>query len=121
MKLTIKTKLILFALGAYYNIMNSRLKGKNLVVSLSKVDFIRLVLNSGVIEKQSRSLYKNLEALERNKYITYTNKSLIFTDKGKRKFSEVEGELLPYFKIINTIKAEDVAKYAKRPQTAFDV
>lgn len=121
MKLTIKTKLILFALGAYYNIMNSKLKDRNLVVSLSKVDFIRLVMNSGVVEKQPRSLYKNLETLENNRYITYDNKSLIFTEKGRKKFNQIEHELMPYFKIINTIKAEDVARYAKRPQTAFNV
>ena len=121
MKLTIKTKLILFALGAYYNIMNSRLKDRNLVVSLSKVDFIRLILSSGVVDKQPRSLYKNLETLEKNRYIHYENKSLQFTEKGRRKFSHIEDELNPYFRIINTIKAEDVARYARNPQTAFRV
>lgn len=120
MKLTIKTKLMLFTLGAFYKIMNNRLKDKELVVAISKMDFINLILKTGIAQKQPRSIYKNLETLEINKYLTYDNKMLKFTPKGERKFKQIEKELLPYFKIIDTIKEQDVVKYASHAQTSFN-
>ncbi|MFH1317087.1 MAG: hypothetical protein ABII01_06210 [Candidatus Woesearchaeota archaeon] len=119
MKLTIKTKLILFALGAYYKIMNRRFKSKGLEVALSKSDFISLVKNAGIEKKQPRSIYKNLETLEKKRYITYDNKTLKFTPAGEKRFKSIEKELMPYFRIIDTIKMKNVTRFTKKPQTLF--
>ena len=99
--------------------MNGKLQDKNLILVLSKSDFISLVSKAGVAHKQPRSLYKNLETLEKKGYLHYDHKGLQFTKKGESKFRSIEKELLPYLNIINTIKAEDVSKYAKKPQTVF--
>src|SRR3989344_3835046 len=82
MKLSQKTKLMLFTLGEYYKTANKKVKINSMQVVIPKTDFIRLVQEAGIAEKQPRAIYKNLEILEKKKIIIYKNKALMFTERG---------------------------------------
>lgn len=119
MKLSKKAKLMLYTLGEYYKTANKKVRVSSLQVVIPKTDFIRLVKEAGIAEKQPRAIYKNLEILEKKKLISYKNKELMFTDKGIKKLREIEQEIEPYKKITNIMKTKKVITLTKKPQTVF--
>ena len=119
MLLTPTHKFILFTLGFWYNEANKKLKDKNLAVSISKALFIDIVKKSGIVEKQERALYKNLELLENIKLIKYENKGLILTKKGENIYSKVYEEMIPYRNIMWLVNEKDPLSYSKKIQTKF--
>ncbi len=118
-----KIKLMLFALGEYYKDTNKKLQKEtapNLAMVSSKVDFIRVVQKAGITSKKSRSIYKNLEQLEKRKLIYYNpSKELLFTPKGHKLLKQIEKEIHPYLAVLDTIRQQHMAKYMKKPQTMF--
>ncbi len=58
--------------------------------------FIELLLQSKIIGKQERALYKNLEGLEKRKLIQYMSHMITFTDKGLRELEKVQQEIKPF-------------------------
>jgi len=119
MKLSQKTKLMLFTLGEYYKTANKKVKINSMQVVIPKTDFIRLVQEAGIAEKQPRAIYKNLEILEKKKIIIYRNKALMFTERGIKNFNEIEKEIGPYKKIMDIMKSKEVVAMTKKPQTIF--
>lgn len=113
-----KTALMLFALGEYYREMNKRLKAQ-MQVAISKADFISLVQKAGITSKKERSIYRNLEILEKENLIEYKNHMMMLTKKGHRMFSKSEKQVSPYLKIIRTVQDQAVSKYTKKAQTVF--
>ncbi len=107
---------ILFALGTCYEECGRRFAGKPLAVSMNKVDFIELARKAKITSKKERALYKNLEALESLKLITYDNKSLALTPKGQQVFERVRNDLEPYINVKGVLAA-DALKYTTRAQT----
>jgi len=100
MKLTKTQRLILFSLGQFYDQLNQPLKEKPLQLQTSKIVFITFLLHSGIITKQERALYRNLESLEEKNLITYEKRMIKLTPQGIsilqkindeiRKFNEIE-------------------------------
>lgn len=86
-------KLILYSLGQFYHALNQPLVEKPLKLSTSKIAFIELLLRSGIITKQERALYKNLETLENQKLITYENRMIKFTESGLKELQKIEKEI----------------------------
>ncbi len=121
MLLTQTNKFILFTLGFWYRAANKKLKDKNLVVSISKALFIDIVKRAGIVEKQARALYKNLELLEKKKLIKYNNKSLTLTKKGEKIFYKIYEEHAPYINVIKLVSEKDVLSYSRRIQTKFSL
>jgi hypothetical protein len=92
-KLARTHRLILYALGRFYHALNQPLVEKPVRVRTSKIAFIEHVLNSGVLVKQKRALYKNLEVLEKKKLITYEKHMIKFTDRGLLIREKIEKEM----------------------------
>jgi len=72
-----------------------------------------------MVEKKERALYKNLEFLQKKKLISYNNKNLALTIKGKKLFEKVNEELTPYFNVSDALKKKDPLSYSKKAQTVF--
>ncbi len=121
MQLTPTHKFILFTLGIWYLEANKKLKDKQLEISISKAVFIDIIKKSGLVEKQARALYKNLELLERSKLIKYENKSLFLTKKGEKIFSKVYDDIKPYINVVKLLEGKNPLSYNKRLQTRFSL
>lgn len=113
-----KTALMLFALGEYYKEMNNRFKAP-MQVAISKTDFISLVQKAGITDKKERSIYRNLEILEKEKLIAYNNHMMLLTKKGQKTFAKNENKVRPYLRIIHTVQNQAVSKFTKKAQTVF--
>ena len=110
---------MLYSLGRWYVEANKKLKKKSLMVRVSKGDFIKLVMNSGIVTKKQRALYKNLERLEKDKFVSYKNKTLILTDIGKDYFKKINKEINSYLKVHKTLNKRSLFKYSDKIQTKF--
>ncbi len=93
MKLTQVEKLILFSLGQFYKSINQPLVEKPLTLRTSKITFIEWMLHSGIIAKQERALYKNIESLEKDKLIQYDTRMIMFTNSGLKELERIKAEL----------------------------
>ncbi len=107
---------ILFALGTCYTECSRRFADKPLAVSMNKVAFIELARKAQITSKKERALYKNLEALEDLKLITYDNKNLALTPRGQKLFERVRDDLEPYINVKNVVSS-DLLKYTTKAQT----
>ena len=63
------SRFILFTLGEYYKEANSKLK--EIRITISKVVFIDLIMCTNITKKKQRTIYKNLEDLEKIKLVSY--------------------------------------------------
>ena len=93
MKLTKTERLILFSLGQFYKQLNQPLTAKPITVRTSKIAFITFLLHSEIITKQQRALYKNLEALEDKKLISYEKRMIKFTEEGLDILDKINQEI----------------------------
>lgn len=119
MKITKVQQFMLFILGQYYKEINRRYKTPFLKVTVSKVVFIGLARKSGIVLKQPRAIYKNLEFLEKRKYIKYEHKMLKFTPKGKKQFEKMNKYLQPYLDVVDKIKKGNYKKSKSGGQMIF--
>ncbi len=93
MALTKTQRLILYALGQFYHSLNQPLVEKPVQVRTSKIAFIEHLLQSKIISKKERALYKNLETLENKKLILYENKMITFTEFGLKELEKISKEV----------------------------
>ena len=118
MKLNKIEKVMLYALGRYYEVSSKSLPDKSLTIHLPKTVFIDFVKKVGLFEKGERAIYKNLEYLEKRKLVSYENKSLRLTEKGGKEYTSIRTGLKPYFEV-NNIIVKDQVKKSKKLQTVF--
>lgn len=93
MKLAKPQRLILHALGQFYTSLNQPLVEKPVQMRTSKIAFIEHLLQSKIISKQERALYRNLETLENKKLISYENKMIRFTESGLKELEKINQEI----------------------------
>jgi hypothetical protein len=117
MKVTRTQKWMIFALGSWFGEAQKKIHGSPLLVSVSKIAFIDFLLSTGLVTKHKRALYKNLEVLEKRKWIVYDNRELLLTHTGLRTFEKIYEELLPYLTVKDKLASQDVLKYTKKVQT----
>src|SRR3989339_915820 len=110
MTLTQVERQILFSLGQFYQSLNQPLIEKPLKLRTSKITFIEHLLNSGIITKQERALYKNLESLGKNKLIEYDKKMIKFTDAGLKELDKINKEISQFISI------QEYFKTAQKPR-----
>lgn len=110
MSLTQAQKLILYSLGQFYQSLNQPLVEKPLLLRTSKIAFIELILQSGIISKQERALYKNLESLEQDKLIGYDKRMIKFTELGLLALEKIDQELKQFHQI------EEFFKKGEKPK-----
>ena len=118
MKLSKPVKLMLFALGKYYQKASKRVI-PGFDVAIPKTDFIRLVKNSGIVAKTPRAIYRNLEILEKKRLITYQNRELFIAVRGFQMIKAIDREILPYQSIAEVIEKNKVIAITKKPQMIF--
>lgn len=99
MKLTKTQRLILYSLGHFYKSINQPLEEKPVHLRTSKIAFIELLLESNIITKQERALYKNLETLEQKKLIEYDKKMIKFTDLGLALLDKINKEIMQFVEL----------------------
>jgi len=99
MGLTRTQKLTLYSLGECYSQFNKRFGNAPLQVFISKIGFIEVMINSGLVEKKERALYRNLETLEKKKLIYYENRNLRFTKRGFIQYNRLKKGLEPFLAI----------------------
>jgi len=116
---TKKINFILFILGIWYSEANKNIKNKNLEIAISKSVFIDIVRKANLANKKDRALYKNLEMLEKKKFISYNNKNLALTSKGMKLFNKINKDIAPYLKIVEIIKSKNPLSYTRKAQTVF--
>lgn len=119
MRLTKKLEFMLFSLGYFYEQANLRFKNKPLKIVISKRSFIDLIKRSEIVSKGERAIYRNLENLENKGYISYKNRVLRLTRKGKQKYINMKKIILPYLNLVNTLSGKDMLRYIKKSQTVF--
>lgn len=118
MKLSQPQEFVLFLLGTCYSHCSQRIKDP-LQFELRKCDFITLAKQAGLVNKSARAMYRNLELLEKSRYLNYKNNLLSFTPKGRRHFLSVMKKVGPYIDLSNALNSKDVLKFAKRAQLHF--
>ena len=112
--------LLLFALGRFYEGANSYLRDKHLCVVLSKTAFIELLYKTDIAGRDKKhlaySVYKLLQKLENRKFLSYKNKTISFTNKGKREYNKIRKKIKPFLDIDELFKS---AKVYTKSQTKF--
>ena len=117
-KLTKTERLILFSLSQFYSSINQQLVTKPLRLETSKITFIELLLQSKIITKQKRALYKNLEILEDKKLIEYDNRMIKSTDSGLKMFQKIDREINQFVDIKEYFK--EIKKTKRKLQTEIN-
>ncbi len=116
MALTKTQKLTLYSLGECYRQLNKRFGDAPLQVFISKIGFIEVMINSGLVEKKERALYKNLETLEKKKLIYYENRNLRFTKRGFMHYNRIKKGVEPFLAVGKFLKG---AKTDRKLQTTL--
>lgn len=96
MPLTPPEKLILHSLGQFYISLNQPLIEKPVRARTSKIAFIELLLKSNLLSRHERTLYRNLEWLEKKRLLKYENMMIRLTEKGLKEFEKVQREIKPF-------------------------
>ncbi len=117
MRVTRVQAYILFALGTCYEECSKRFAGKPLAVSMNKAAFIQLARKANITAKKERALYKNLKALEDLKLVSYENKNLALTPKGRKVFERVRNDIMPYINVKKVLDSDNVLNYTTKAQT----
>lgn len=117
MVLTKVQQFMLFALGACYEELEERFSGKPVAMVMRKTEFIDLVHNAKIASKKDRAVYKNLESLEKQRLVSYENKALILTAKGKIAYEKIKADILPFVRVNKTITSDDILSYTHANQT----
>jgi hypothetical protein len=118
MKLTKTQRLILHALGQFYQSLNQPLNEKPVKVRTSKITFIELLEQSDIFAKQKRALYKNLETLEKKKLLNYENHLIILTQEGLVELKKLTFELYQFSAIEKYF--HDAEKPKRKLQTILE-
>ncbi len=117
-KINIKHKIVMYALGKYNEIAVKNVP-KGMAVVLPKYVFINFVKKIKLIQKGERALYRNLEFLEKKKFIEYDNQDIKITAKGKKFYKEVKEEIKPFLDIAKEMIPKKIISKTKKLQTRF--
>lgn len=112
-----KEEFILYALGQSYKSFNKLFSNKPLQVTISKPLFIDLMISSKSVNKKERAIYKNLEALEKKKYVKYHGNELGFTKKGLTLFKRMNTEITEYIDLVAHLYEPRTISLHKKLQT----
>ena len=111
-------RLILFSLGQFYKSINQPLTSKHLKLRTSKIAFIEVLLRSKIITKQVRTLYKNLENLEKKKLISYDRRMIKVTSTGLKILEKINKEVSQFIDVKEHFK--EIKKPKRKLQTLIN-
>ena len=108
--------IMLYSLGLCHAEFEKRFSDRPVMLSLSKADFIDLMQQAKFAHKKERALYKNMQDLEEQKYISYENKRLALTSKGNRIFLKIVKDIEPFLELNAVLMGHDILKYTVKKQ-----
>ncbi len=122
MKLNRQQKLLVFSLGLLHSSIFNKFKDKPYSAIISKSAFIELAMNSNIANIKERAIYKNFEFLEKNKIISYYNRSVILSKKGNKMFNKLIKETVPFLDVHETFSSEkNVLKFTNKAKGVLNV
>lgn len=107
---------MLFILGQFFRETGKRFLQSPLKISLLKADFIDNIREMGILSKKERTVYKHLEDLQKDRYISYDEKSLKITRKGYEEYVRIQTEIVRLSQISGAIRPEKI-KFKRKMQT----
>jgi len=110
---------MLFSLGKAYEEFDARFAGRPVAFVMNKTDFIELVHKSHIATKKDRAVYRNLQSLEEQRYVSYHKKNLILTKKGAKEYERIRKETRPYLAVTDTLKSNEMLKFTSKAQTVL--
>jgi hypothetical protein len=113
-------KEMLFILGQFFNKTNRRFSKFPLDVSVSKAEFIDVIRGMKAVSKTERALYRNLEVLQKEKYLVYGDRDLKMSRKGFLEYERVRKEVEHFRKISDSVEAGRI-KFKRKTQTRLKV
>ncbi|MBN1544861.1 hypothetical protein JW898_05370 [Candidatus Woesearchaeota archaeon] len=111
-----KKKEMLFILGQFLKETDRKFSETPLLVSISKAEFIDGIREMQIIKKKERAVYRNLEDLEKEKYVVYDNKNLSLSRKGFNEYEKIRQELDALNKVCCNMEAGKI-KFKRKTQT----
>ncbi|MFH1668630.1 MAG: hypothetical protein ABIA62_01770 [Candidatus Woesearchaeota archaeon] len=114
--LTDKQKEMLFIVGQFLTETGRRFSKSMLQITVMKAEFIDAIHSLGIVGKQSRAIYRNLESLQKGKYIIYDKNSLKISKKGLSEYEKIVKELDHFQAIQGIIRAKKIS-FKRKLQT----
>ncbi len=111
-----KKKEMLFILGEFLRETGRRFSRTPLKVSISKAEFIDAVKGMGAVAKSARAIYRNLELLEKEKYVQYSAGNLRLSRKGYLEYDKLFKDFERMLAISGSIDAARI-KFRRKQQT----
>lgn len=109
---------MLFVLARFLQESNKKFEDSPLRLSVSKAEFIDGIRNLRAVQKQERAVYKNLEHLEKKRFIKYTKtKELGLTRKGLNQYNDLNKSITKYMLILNRLESKNILMASKKAQT----
>lgn len=109
MELGVKARELLFILCEFMKKADSRFSSAPLKISISKAEFIDEIREMGLVAKQERAIYRNLEELEKGRCILYNKeKSLRISKRGLDQYQKIMADLERFGEIKKTLETKDV-------------
>jgi len=116
MTLTEKQREMLFIVGQFLHETSRRFSKSMLKVTVMKAEFIDSIRSLGIVSKQGRAIYRNLETLQKGKYILYDKNSLKITKKGCKEYEKIITKI-DHFQTIERILHTKKIKFKRKLQT----
>lgn len=110
---------MLYALGTCQEEFSRRFVGRPVTMVLNKVDFIDLIHETKIASKKDRAVYKNLQDLEEQRFVSYEHKTLVLTKKGEQEFVRIKRDISPYVIVAGVLGSDDIMRYTRKAQTVL--
>ena len=116
MHLSGKKKEMLFILGQFFSETDRKFSQAPLSVSVSKAEFIDVIKHLSAVSKKERAIYKNLEELQKEKYVIYDDRELLLSRKGFNEYEAILKEITSLNSISSKIEAQRIT-FKRKVQT----
>ena len=116
MHLSGKKKEMLYILGQFFKETDKKFAEAPLSVSVSKAEFIDVIMSLTAISKKERAAYKDLESLGKEKYIIYEGRMLMMSKKGFKEYADIIAENKRFNEITQKIEAHRI-RFKRKIQT----
>jgi hypothetical protein len=116
MHLSGKKKEMLFILGMFFSETDRKFSQAPLSVSVSKAEFIDVIKSLSAVSKKERAIYKNLEELQKEKFVIYNERELLLSRRGFNEYEAIINEMKNLDSIASKIEAQRII-FKRKVQT----
>jgi len=108
MHLSGKKKEMLYTLGQFFKETDKKFSEAPLKVGIIKAEFIDIITSLSATNKKERAIYKNLESLQKEKFIVYDDRMLLLTRKGLKEYQDMITEMKNLQEITKKLEAQKI-------------